>query len=171
MSQTKNKAWKIMLLHLVSLFCFFLLFGIDQLSKAWAVSHLKDQLPRTFFHDWFELFYLENKGAAWGMLSGQTTFLIIITVVVLVAIFLWYAKIPYQKQTIVLKLSLIMIASGALGNMMDRILHHYVIDFLYVKRIDFQVFNIADIYVTLGAVLFVLAYLFQKEPEKSEEQS
>ena len=64
-----------------------------------------------------------------------------------------------------------MIASGALGNMMDRILHHYVIDFLYVKLIDFPVFNIADIYVTLGALLFVLAYLFHKEPEKSEEQS
>lgn len=170
MSQTQNKTGKIVLLHLASLCCFFLLFGIDQLSKAWAVSHLKDQLPRTFLNDWFELFYLENKGAAWGILSGKTAFLVIVTVVVLIAIFLWYAKIPYQKQTIVLKLSLIMIASGALGNMLDRILHHYVIDFLYVKRIDFPVFNIADIYVTLGAVLFVLAYLFQKEPGKSEDQ-
>lgn len=170
MSQTQNKTGKIVLLHLASLFCFFLLFGIDQLSKAWAVSRLKDQLPRTFLNDWFELFYLENKGAAWGILSGKTAFLVIVTVVVLIAIFWWYAKIPYQKQTIVLKLSLIMIASGALGNMLDRILHHYVIDFLYVKRIDFPVFNIADIYVTLGAVLFVLAYLFQKEPGKSEDQ-
>ena len=68
-----------------------------------------------------------------------------------------------------MRAALMLIASGAVGNLLDRILHQYVIDFIYVKVIDFPVFNVADIYVTIGAFLFAVIVLFTKEEAENGE--
>lgn len=155
-----NKSGSKWLSRIVSLICLLMLFGLDQWSKYAAVKHLKDQMPVTFFGDRFELFYLENHGAAWGILSGKTSLLIAVTVIVLVVLCILYDRIPLDNHYLLLKTCIILIASGAIGNMLDRGLHQYVIDFLYVKMIDFPVFNVADIYVTVGAFLLAFAIIF-----------
>lgn len=146
--------------RMVAFVCLLILVGLDQLSKYVAVVHLKNKKPISFLGDRFELFYLENHGAAWGILAGKTGVLITITVVVLAVLCVLYDKIPTGKHYLLLKLCMMLIVSGAVGNMIDRCIYQYVIDFLYVKMIDFPVFNVADIYVTVGAFLLVYAILF-----------
>jgi signal peptidase II len=67
---------------------------------------------------------------------------------------------------VLLQTALLLVASGAVGNMIDRIRNQYVIDFFYVKAIDFPVFNVADIYVTVGAFLLIIALLFVYEEKE-----
>lgn len=150
-------------------FLILLLFiGLDQITKYLAVTQLKEHAPISVFGDLLQLYYLENTGAAWGIFSGKTLFLLLITLIVLCFLIYLYCKIPTKHRFDGLRLCLLLISSGAVGNMIDRIVHHYVIDFLYIKIIDFPVFNVADIYVTVGAVLFVILLCFiYKEEELS----
>lgn len=152
-----------------SVFSFAILLLVDQFSKYWAVTHLKNQPPLRFLNDWLELYYLENHGAAWGILTGKTIFLIVVTAIVLLVLFVIYFRLPIIKQHRLMRAALMLIASGAVGNLLDRILHQYVIDFIYVKVIDFPVFNVADIYVTIGAFLFAVIVLFTKEEAENGE--
>ena len=133
---------------------------IDQWSKYLAIKHLKNQNPVSLIKDVFELYYLENNGAAWGILADKQVFLIGVTVIVLFIIIYIYNKIPSCSKYLLLRACFIMIVSGAAGNMIDRIKYHYVIDYFYFKLIDFPVFNAADIYVTVGAFLLIIALIF-----------
>lgn len=164
MHKTEQKTVLLRILFVVGSFLSFaILLLVDQFSKYLAVKHLKNEPPLCFLNDWFELHYLENHGAAWGILTGKNLFLIVITATVILVISIIYFRLPIGKQYRLIRLSLLLIASGAVGNLLDRILHQYVIDFLYVKVIDFPVFNVADIYVTIGAFLFAVIVLFAKE--------
>ena len=95
----------------------------DQFTKTLAVDHLKGQDPFILFKNVFQFEYLENHGAAFGILQNKQIFFFII----------------------------------AIGNFIDRLKLGYVVDFFYFKLIDFPVFNVADIYVTVGT--FILAFL------------
>ena len=113
----------------------------------------------------FELSYLENHGAAFGILQGQKTFFVAMTVIVLIILIFLYIRIPDTKRYTYMRLILILLISGAIGNFIDRCLHNYVIDFFYFKLIDFPVFNVADIYVTTAAVLLILLFIFYYKEE------
>ena len=134
-----------------------LLIAADQISKYFAVLKLKNQPPYSVVDGVFELHYLENRGAAFGMLQGQKFFFIFIAAVILCTIVYVLWKAPYQKMYIKLHITLVFIASGAVGNLIDRVRYDYVVDFLYFSLINFPVFNVADIYVTL-AVLLIFVY-------------
>ena len=109
----------------------------------------------------FHLTYVRNTGAAFSILSGQRIFLIILPALVVLALIIYIiAKKPTNK---LLLLSFSMIISGGIGNLIDRISLGYVIDFLDFRLINFPVFNVADIWVTCGAALFVILLLFSKE--------
>ena len=69
-------------------------------------------------------------------------------------------KVPHERRFIPLRICMLMIASGAIGNMIDRIRLNYVIDFFYFELIDFPIFNVADIYVTVAAIFLILLILF-----------
>lgn len=153
---SKNKG----LLLLTDSLLLVVLIILDQLSKYFAVLYLKDKPSIKIIDGVFELFYLENKGAAFGMMQGQKVFFVIIAVVILAAIIYVLLKTPNQKKYIKLHIVLVMIASGAIGNMIDRIRLDYVVDFLYFSLINFPVFNVADIYVTVAAVLICVLLLF-----------
>ena len=123
--------------------------------------------------------YLENTGAAFGVLQGQQTILLIITVIVLAALVYEYTRIPEGKKYIILRVLTVFIAAGAVGNMIDRFAYNYVVDFIYFKLIDFPVFNVADCYITVAVlILFIvilfyykdedLKFLFPKKAEKGE---
>ena len=100
------------------------------------------------------------------MLQGQQWFFYIITAVILVAVLLVYTRIPAGRKFVPLRVCAVFIVSGALGNLIDRVRLGYVVDFFYFELIDFPVFNVADIFVTLSAVLLaVLLLLYYKEED------
>ncbi|MBQ4068966.1 MAG: signal peptidase II [Lachnospiraceae bacterium] len=152
--------------YLILIITFSLLTLFDQFSKILAVKNLKKgSIP--LIDGVFELFYLENRGAAWGILSGKISFFTIITVVILICIIFLIIKIEKydDKKYTVLQILFTILASGALGNLIDRVSKGYVVDFLYFKLIDFPVFNVADCYVTISviALLFMMLFKFSED--------
>ncbi len=150
---------KIVLLGLDILFLAILII-IDQVTKYFAVLHLKDSAPFEIWEGVFELKYLENRGAAFGMLQNQKVFFIFIAAVILMVIAYVLVKAPTQNKYVKLHVALVLVAGGAIGNMIDRLRLDYVVDFLYFSLINFPIFNVADIYVTLASIFLVILLLF-----------
>lgn len=156
---------------------------IDQMTKLMAVARLKGQPPFVIWDGVFEFLYSENRGAAFGMLQGRQGFFFLIAAIVLLAAAYVMYRMPNwrEKRYHWLKICTIMITAGAVGNMVDRISNGYVVDFLYFKLINFPIFNVADIYVTMATgLLLVLLCFYYKEEEleifrlhqgKSEDKS
>ncbi len=136
------------------------LVGLDQYTKYLAVIHLKDKPAYSIVSGILELNYLENKGAAFGMLQNQKAFFIFVAVVILGVIGYVLLKTPDSKKYRLLHLLLSLIAAGAIGNMIDRIRLDYVVDFIYFVLINFPIFNVADMYVTVSTVVLVILLLF-----------
>lgn len=158
-----NFTWKRAMIALIS---FVILIIFDQWTKALAVEHLMNQKPFVLIPGVFQLHYLENRGAAFGMLQGQRFFFVVIAILVLAAITYIYFKLPWQKHFHYLRAVGIFVAAGAVGNLIDRVSLGYVVDFFYFELINFPIFNVADIYVTCAT--FVLAFLimfYYKEEE------
>lgn len=141
----------------------------DQLSKAMAVTKLKNSDSVTVIKGFFDLTYVENKGAAWGVLSGRMSILVIITIILIPLFVFCMHKINKNKKLLdssklkgvaLLHFDMILLLSGAIGNFIDRIIKGYVVDFFQFTFIDFPVFNVADCYITIGAVLFIIIYMF-----------
>ena len=139
----------------------FLLFAVlivlDQFTKVLAVNALQDGKHIPLIPGVLEFYYIRNKGAAFGIFQNKTFLLSLIALVTLAALIVFYLRLPDDRKYLPLRLVLIFIASGAAGNLYDRLLLHYVRDFIYFSLIDFPVFNVADIYVTCS--VFILAYL------------
>lgn len=148
---------------------FFVLLAFDQITKKLAVLHLKNQEPVVLVKNVFQLYYLENRGAAFGILQGKRSVFIIITVIVLAVLVYCYIRIPYTKKYARLRAVFVLIAAGAVGNFIDRTLQGYVVDFFYFNLIDFPVFNVADIYVTCAAIFLVLLVLFVYKEQDWDE--
>ena len=136
------------------------LIGFDQWTKLLAVHHLKGQNPLVLIEDVFELAYLENPGAAFGILQGRQGFFFVIALAVIAAAAFAVWRMPAEKKYLPLYFSAVGIVSGAVGNMIDRIAQGYVVDFLSFCLIDFPIFNVADCYVTIGAAALMLLVLF-----------
>lgn len=136
------------------------LVALDQYTKYLAVIHLKDKPAFNIINGILELNYLENKGAAFGMLQNQKAFFIFVAVVILGVIGYVLLKTPDKKKYRILHLLLSLIAAGAIGNMIDRIRLNYVVDFIYFVLINFPIFNVADIYVTVSTAVLVFLLLF-----------
>ena len=145
-----------------------ILIFIDQYTKILALTHLKDQDPFVIWDGVFELRYLENRGAAFGMLQNQQVFFIIMTVIVLIAIVFIYKRTPDTKRYLPLRLTAIFITAGAIGNMIDRMFRGYVVDFFYFSLIDFPIFNVADIYVTVTFFILAILLLFYYKDSELE---
>lgn len=137
-----------------------LLVALDQLTKMAAVIELKDKPPFVIWEGVFELQYLENRGAAFGVLQNQKVFFVIITVIMLIGITYVLIKMPLDKKYWLFDKTLIIMAAGGIGNFIDRLMNNYVVDFFYFTLIDFAIFNVADIYITVSCILFGFLVLF-----------
>lgn len=146
----------------------FLLISFDQWTKFLAVAKLKDQDPFVIWDGVFEFYYTENRGAAFGMLQDQQLFFFVIGVLVILAAVYLMVRMPYHKKYLPMEVCLFLIAAGAVGNMIDRMRLGYVIDFLYFKRINFPIFNVADCYVTVATGLVLILTLCYYKDEDLE---
>ncbi|MBE5881116.1 MAG: signal peptidase II [Lachnospiraceae bacterium] len=144
----------------VDLFIFAILVVLDQVTKMIAVEHLKDKPSIELIPGVFELQYLENRGAAFGMLQNGKVFFVFAAVVMLTAIVFVLIKAPVSRKYRPWHVFLVMIAAGGIGNMIDRLRLDYVVDFFYFSLINFPIFNVADIFVSVGTFLFVVFILF-----------
>ena len=137
-----------------------LLVALDQFTKYLAVIHLENKPAIKLIDGVLELHFLQNRGAAFGMLQNQKVFFILVAVLILFIIGYVLFRMPDDKKYNIMHVLLVMIASGAAGNMIDRVRHDYVVDFIYFALINFPIFNVADIYVTVSTFLFVILFLF-----------
>lgn len=141
------------------------LVGIDLWTKILAATHLKGNEALVLIPGVLELDYLENPGAAFGILRGQQWFFYIITILMLLVIFAVYFKMPTQKKYLSMRIILVFIVAGAIGNFIDRVAFQYVRDFIYFSLIDFPKFNVADSYITVGCILLFIMVVFVYKDE------
>ena len=132
-----------------------LLAAADQLAKLWAIARLKPAVSIQVIPGLFSFTYVENQGAAWGVLAGRQTLLIGFSIVTL-AFLIWrrrhiFGILPLGSLTYVLLLG------GIIGNLIDRVRLSYVVDYLdfYLGRSHFPAFNIADAAICCGVFLFI----------------
>ena len=150
-----------------------LLFGVafasvllDQWTKHWATDHLAFREPVNVVGELVRFTYTRNSGIAFGMFAGKSFPFYIFSVVAALAVFwLWsrHPRLPWPRQW-----SLALILGGAIGNLIDRVRHGEVVDFILLswRGHEFPVFNVADMCVTCGVILFALVWTH--EPREAE---
>ena len=138
---------------------FLLFFLADQGTKLLAVRNLKGKESVELIPGVLEFQYLENRGAAFGILQNQQWLFILLCCVFLVIAAYFYYRLPLEKKYWLFRLMTVLLAAGALGNLVDRILHKYVIDFIYFSLIHFPIFNVADCCVVIGGILMLFNVL------------
>lgn len=151
------------MINLIYLIGALVIFGADRLSKMWVISNA--ELGEVFarFGKAFSFMYVQNRGAAFSMLSGRLGLLSIISILFCIGVVVyWFVKKPKDR---LLCSALAMMAAGALGNAVDRVMYGYVVDFIKTEFIDFPVFNIADIAITLGAALIVISVCMEEKKD------
>ena len=125
---------------------------IDRLTKIYAVNNL---IEKNIDGKVFNLTYLENRGAAFGILQDKRLIFIILTTAIVIYLLYYFIK-NIKTSPMILNLSLAMIISGAIGNFYDRLIQGYVVDFIEFSFVRFPVFNVADILVTIGCALMII---------------
>lgn len=152
--------------YLVFIVASAILIAIDQITKSLALKYLHNNKPYVIINNVLELTYVENRGAAFGILQNKQVLFYILTIIVLIVISTLLYKIDDIKSNLLYFIFLILIFSGAIGNFIDRVKNKYVIDFIYFKPIDFPVFNFADIYITIACILMIAYLIFDNRMKK-----
>lgn len=151
-------------LHIKSLILYILITAvltqIDQVTKYIAEKHLYMKNDIDIIKDVLTLTYLRNNGSAFGMFSGRIIAFVILTVIIVAVITYVIIRMPVNKRFLPMYVVCIMLVSGAAGNFIDRVRFGYVRDFIYFKLINFPVFNVADCYVTIAVIAFIILILF-----------
>ena len=145
-------------LFVASILVFLAIVALDQTIKYWAVTSLQQIRSVPVIDGVLHWTYAENTGAAFSMLSGQRLFLILIPL--LVCGILLYLLLSKRVAHPLGRWALVFLLGGAVGNLIDRILHGFVVDFIDVRLINFAIFNVADIFVCIGCGLMFL-WLFR----------
>ncbi len=138
---------------------------LDRLSKIWAENVLRPGGPIVLIKGVLEFQYTQNTGIAFGLFQGLGFLFIILTVILSAILVLLLWKTPAKKRFLPLNIIFTMILGGALGNLWDRVFQSYVTDFIYIRLINFPIFNVADICVSLGiaALLFYLLFFYKDD--------
>ncbi len=140
--------------------------ALDQLIKYLIVQNFALSEEKRVFGNFLVLTYIRNEGTAWGIFAGKLVFLLILTAVITTLILYVFHNIAgYVKKYRIIRILLACLMGGALGNLIDRIRLHYVVDYIYVKIIHFPVFNFADIFVTCSVILLVTLIIFYYKVE------
>lgn len=152
-----------------SLISIVLLVGLDRFSKILAVKYLSGGTPVTVIPHILGLRYTENTGAAFSMLSKNTDFLIIITIVSMA--FLVYLIFIKKYGTVIERALMTVVLAGGIGNLIDRIVSGYVVDYFEFLFMNFAVFNVADIYITVGITLYLVYALCEEYKNKKDKNN
>jgi len=139
------------------------LIGIDQFSKYLAIKYLKGVSSIPIINDVFHLTYVENRGAAFGLFqNNQIIFVVVAMIACIVGLYYIYKK----DLNLLAKSSIILLISGAIGNMIDRVRLGFVVDYFDFRIVWEYVFNVADIFVVVGTILLCIYILFFEDKEQ-----
>lgn len=132
---------------------------LDQIIKIVVSSNMKLYQSINIINNFFSITYVRNNGAAWSILSGNRLLLIIVSLLALILIYLYFIK--NQKLTKLENFSYGLLIGGTIGNLIDRIIRGYVIDYLDFKTFNynFPVFNLADICIVIGVILVCVSLI------------
>ena len=134
------------------------IFAVDLVTKYWAASALAGGESISIIGDILHFRYTTNTGGAFSMFNSMPwLFFVLIPLIVLLIIFF---LVKYKPKHWVARTAAALILSGAAGNMFDRIVFGYVRDFIYLKAINFAIFNVADMAIVVGAILLGIYILF-----------
>ena len=134
---------------------------LDQITKWLTRRHFSKKpddvalIPKVLYFR-----YVENRGAAWGILQGRFQILSVLSIILIVGFLYALYKVPKTRRYMPLIIIFICLTSGAVGNLIDRLVFGFVTDFIYFSPINFPVFNVADIYVTCSVFALCIAILF-----------
>lgn len=134
------------------------LVGCDQLLKSWTVHHLALGESTAFLPGFMQLTRVHNYGAAWSSFSGKTAMLIVVTAALMIAVA--YLLIRRIVRHPLGAAAAVLILGGGVGNIVDRIVHGYVVDMFDLLLFDYPVFNLADCFVVVGVILGAVYYLW-----------
>lgn len=132
---------------------------IDYYTKYLTRAHLNNT-SQPIIEGVFELTFVKNTGAAFGMMKDKRWLFIIMTIIFLIIAFGILLKLNPKKRYVPFGLCVVFLASGAIGNFIDRLTLGFVTDMLYFKLIDFPVFNMADCYITVSVFVLIILILF-----------
>ena len=140
-----------------------ILIGLDQLSKYWALNYLQEIGSIPIIQNVFHLTYVENRGAAFGMFQNNQ--MIFVVVAIVASIFgLYY--LHTKKMHSIGKVGIMLIISGAIGNLIDRVRLGFVVDYFDFRIIWEYVFNVADVFVVVGTAMLCIYILFFEGKEQ-----
>ncbi|MCI5512604.1 MAG: signal peptidase II [Clostridia bacterium] len=142
---------------------------LDQLSKYLAVIYLKGGESFPIIKNVLHLTYVENEGAAFGMLKDHRWIFMIISSVAIIGLFVYLVK--NYKASRLQSVALTMIIAGGIGNMIDRVVLGYVVDFIDFTLINFAIFNVADSFVCVGVGLLIIYLLMTLKREHDAEKA
>lgn len=139
---------------------------LDQVIKFLADRILSQYETLAVIPSVLHLTFVKNYGAAFGILQNQRIFLLLITLAILIFI-IWYLFRSNINNNLFFW-SVLLIVSGGVGNLIDRLFKGYVIDYIDFRLINFSVFNLADSYVFIGTVLMVIYFIFIEPRQNSK---
>lgn len=137
--------------------------ALDQITKLLAIRYLMDKNGPELIPHVLSLKYLENRGMAFGLLSGRRWLLVVMCLLILLGVVVIIYKMQDHPSGYPIIVILFCLMAGGAGNFIDRIFRGYVVDFIYFELIDFPIFNIADCFVVVNGILLVIMILFMKE--------
>lgn len=150
--------------------------GLDQWTKYLTMKHLAGGGEVKFIGNAVVFSYMQNRGMAWGLFQNAQFVLCLLTILAIAVIVFLYVRTPFKPEYRPIRIAEVMLVGGALGNLIDRIFrfdpaeggtyfHGYVVDMIYVKAINFPVFNVADIFVSLAflSFLFLLIFVYNED--------
>lgn len=145
------------------------LVGLDQLTKWLTTVYIKPvEDGITIIPHVLDFSYVENQGAAWGVFDGERWFLVALTSIVILAL-LVFVLVGKLRRFPMFNISAVLIIAGGIGNLIDRLVNGFVVDFIKTTFMSFPVFNVADCFVVIGSVLLLVFFLFFYEEKTPAE--
>ena len=142
-----------------------LLIALDQIIKRWALNDLQYKGSISVINDVFNLTYVENRGAAFGLFqNNQWVFIVVALIASIIGLYFLHSNKIYSKLG---KLSVVLIIAGALGNLIDRIRLDYVVDYFDFVFIWNYVFNLADCFIVVGTILLCIYVIISDNKQKN----
>ena len=135
-----------------------LMISADQLTKYIAAAKLAGKSGIEIIPNILEFYYTTNNGAAFSSFAGRRLLLIVMPIIMMIVLVVFLRKT--KNKSFIIKLTVLMIIAGGIGNLIDRIAYGYVVDFINFTFIKFPIFNVADIFVTVGGVILVVYLIF-----------
>ena len=143
-----------------------LLIWFDQFTKHLAILRLKGQNAYVIFRNVFELDYLENRGSAFVLFQNKKVFLLLTGVLFMALMLYLLLKTPAKKRFLPMHVVASCIVAGGMGNMIDRFVLGYVVDFFSFILIHYPVFNVADVYIVVATILMAVLLIFVYKEEE-----